>query len=225
MSAQSTVHPRPYARFTRRLRGSLFDFMVFLMAPVIALQVTVAFESRVIGFAFIAGFFLYEPLLVAFADSTIGHYLCNLRVVDAQTHGNIGFPKAFARVAIKTVLRWYSFISMTATRRHQAVHDILTRSTVQIRDPSKAQPYQYSHERIDLSNRGMPSRGRHILVIAAYLAASYLVLELVIFAGLLSKACLKASSSDDLFLMSVLVGIALCIGLGWRGRLWGPHPS
>jgi hypothetical protein len=111
---------------------------------------------------------------------------------------------------------------MTGTRRHQAVHDILTRSTAQMRDPSKA-------------NRiSMPSRGRRILVIAAYLAVSYFVLGLVVwfvghFAGLLSRACLDSSShcsSGDTFLMSGiglawLVSIVLCIGLGWRGRLLG----
>jgi hypothetical protein len=123
---------------------------------------------------------------------------------------------------------------MTATRRHQAVHDILTRSTVQIRDPSKALPYHYSHERIELSNRGMPSRARRILVIGAYLAGSYFALVLVVwfarhFAGLLSTVCLESSShcsSGDTFLLwflglALIIIIALCIGWGWRGRLWG----
>jgi hypothetical protein len=153
MSAQSTVDAPKYAQFRRRLRGSLIDFMLFLVALVIVLQITVAFNSsdlsRVIGFGFVAGFFLYEPLLVSFAGGTIGHYLSNLRVVDDRTHGNVGILKAFARVAIKT--------------------------------------------------------------------------------GLLSRACLGSSSycsSGDILLMSVLglawiVSIALCIGWGWRGRLWG----
>ena len=155
-------------------------------------------------------------------------------MVDDRTHGNIGILKAFARVAIKTVLSWYSFFSMTATRRHQAVHDILTRSTVQIRDPSKALPHHYSPERIELSNRGMPSRGRRILVIGAYGAASYFALVLLVlfvrqFGGLMSTACPQSSaycSSGDTFLMWVLglawiVSIAFFIGLGRRGRLWG----
>ena len=123
---------------------------------------------------------------------------------------------------------------MIGTRRDQAVDDILTRSTVQIRDPSRALPYHHSHERMELSNRNMPSRGRRILVIAAYLAVSYFALALVVWfvghvAGLLSRACLDSSShcsSGDTFLMSVLglawiVIIAFCIGLGWRGRLIG----
>src|SRR6516162_4755474 len=115
MSTQATADMPKYARFTRRLRGILIDFMLFLVALVIALQITVNSGdfARVIGFGFVAGFFLYEPLLVSFAGGTIGHYLSNLRVVDDRSHGNIGILKAFVRVAIKTVLGWYSFISMT----------------------------------------------------------------------------------------------------------------
>jgi hypothetical protein len=36
------------------------------------------------------------------------------------------------------VLGVYSFVTMATTSRRQAVHDLLTQSTVQIRDRSKA---------------------------------------------------------------------------------------
>lgn len=52
---------------------------------------------------------------------------------------------AFARYIIKVVLGLPSFISMAFTSRHQAVHDVLTRTTVQIRDLTLAVPDDY-HE-------------------------------------------------------------------------------
>jgi hypothetical protein len=85
---------------------------------------------------------LYEPLLVAWRGGTIGHFATNLRVV-GPAGGNPSFARAFARYVVKTALGLPSFISMTLTRRHQAVHDVLTRTTVQIRDSSRARPGDY----------------------------------------------------------------------------------
>ena len=54
------------------------------------------------------------------AGGTVGHMLCNLRVVDDRSGRNVGIPKAIARVIIKSLLGWYSFISMATTRRRCA---------------------------------------------------------------------------------------------------------
>jgi uncharacterized RDD family membrane protein YckC len=103
--------------------------------------------SRALGVAVVIALLLYEPVLVSCTGGTLGHYFTNLRVVDARDGGDIGFAKACARVAIKGLLGLYSFVILAATRRNQAVHDLLTRSTVQIRDPAKALPGQYITER------------------------------------------------------------------------------
>jgi RDD family len=225
-----------YARFTRRLRGIAIDFMLFLLLLLGSLLVAGALRSddlaRVIGYAVVGVVLLYEPLLVSLTGGTVGHYLSNLRVVDDRSHGNVSFLKAVARLGIKGILGWYSFISMVATRRHQAVHDLLTRSTVQIRDPAKARPHHYSGERVDLSAAGMPSRLRRILVIGLYLILSMAVLFLVTqalnSAGVLSDVCLVGNRcSDGERILNVvlgsawIVGAVVCIGLGWRGRLPG----
>jgi uncharacterized RDD family membrane protein YckC len=235
-AAQAAGDQTKYARFSRRLRGMMIDFVLFMVAMVVALQLAVAFNSndlaRVIGFGFIAGFFLYEPLMVAFAGGTVGHYLSNLRVVDDRSNGNVSLLKAIARVVIKALLGLYSFISMTAARRHQAVHDLLTRSTVQLRDPAKALPHHYIRERLELSSPGMPSRARRTLVIVLYLLGSVILLVLLmgvlVDTGLYSRMCVgfgRCSANDRL--LDAVVGLislvvwAFCIGLGWRGRLWG----
>jgi uncharacterized RDD family membrane protein YckC len=225
-----------YARFSRRLQGIAIDFMLLSVAMVVALQLATAFNStnvaRVVGFIFLAGFLLYEPLMVSIMGGTVGHYVSNLRVVDDRSSGNISLLKAFARLAIKFVLSWWSFVIMTAARRHQAVHDLLTRSTVQIRDPAKALPSHFSHERIGLASPDMPSRARRIAVILLYLVGSTVLLVLLVAALIELRLyfphcrnfgkCSEIEKLVDLALGILTVVIwALCIGWGWQGRLWG----
>jgi uncharacterized RDD family membrane protein YckC len=131
-----------YGRFSRRLKAVVIDWMIMISVLVAALFAAVAIHSdrvgRILGITVVSVWLLYEPLLVSITGSTIGHYRTNLRVVDNRTHGNISFMKAVVRVIIKSVLGVYSFVTMATTSRRQAVHDLLTQSTVQIRDRSKA---------------------------------------------------------------------------------------
>lgn len=225
-----------YARFSRRLRALFIDWIFFLLVLVSALAIAVAVESdsfsRKLGYAVAAALLLYEPLLVCLTGSSIGHYFSNLRVVDNRTNGNVSFLKAVARVVIKGVLGWYSFITMATTRRHQAVHDLLTQSSVQIRDPAKASPHHYVRERIELLNPAMPSRIRRAMVIVVYLvpllALVWLVLNGLIFSGIVSRACVFRDrclpSENILVSIVVLAWFALSVLMviqGWRGRLAG----
>jgi uncharacterized RDD family membrane protein YckC len=227
-----------YGRFNLRLRAFAIDFIIFLLAMLAGLSAVTATNSenlaRVIGFSIAAAYFLYEPLLVSSTGSTIGHYLSNLRVVDDRG-GNVGFLKALARALIKIALSWYSFLTMLVTRRHQAVHDWLTRSTVQVRDPTKAVSAHYVGERLELSSPSMPSRLRRIVVILIYLMLLAVVLtvglQLLTARGVLpavSPSCINYDhcSASERFQMGafglcLIVAAVLCIGLGWRGRLWG----
>ena len=226
-----------YARFSRRLRGLALDFILFLVLMVCALQIAVAFNqdnlARVVGFGFVVGFFLYEPLLVSLFGGTVGHYLSNIKVVDDRTNGNVSFLKAVGRVVVKTVLGWYSFISMVASRRHQALHDLLTRSTVQIRDPAIAKRGDFATERVELSSPGMPSIPRRISITVFYsllVCAAWAVLFFVLIrAGFISNECLMreqwCSRADNIVMnvlgLGMLIVMVVRLGLGWRGRLWG----
>jgi hypothetical protein len=60
---------------------------------------------------------------------------------------------------------------MAMTSRHQAVHDVLTRSTV--RELAKAQPHHFRGRRDP--QRGMPSQIRRAAVIAVYLLACFML--------------------------------------------------
>ena len=231
---------RAYARFLPRLRALIVDAIIMLVAIYAAVLVAVAARSdsiaRPLGFTVAALWLLYEPLLVAFMGGTLGHRFGNLRVVDDRTGGNVSFLKAVARTIIKALLGIFSFVTVLATRRSQALHDLLTRSTVQVRDPSRAAPSLYIHEREEFANPAMPSRWRRVVVILGYLmlvGAAYLsVLAGLSLSGVISDACVMADRcrpSDNLVLTVAggvwLLGCALCIGFGWRGKLYGARAA
>lgn len=220
-----------YARFPRRLIGLVSDSAV-VIASFAALFVAAAAGGaevivRILLVAFVLVALLYDPVLVSTIGGTLGHRWTNLRVVDDETGGNLPFGRALVRSLIKTVLGLPSFIFVGLTRRHQALHDLASRSTVQVRDLSLARPYHYVHERAPAPEPLGVSRLRRILVTVAYSVAIYAVVSV---AGLLLIAdrCLLydvCSPGDNLALAVVTAGwlaaTAWTIVRGWSGRLPG----
>jgi hypothetical protein len=206
----------------------MIDWIIFLVLMAAVLSITAALQSdhigRILGFTFLALLFFYEPVLVPLTGGTIGHYLCNLRVVDDRTNGNIGFLKAAARATIKSVFGIYSFITMGTTLRHQALHDVLTRSTVQIRNFAKAKAFHYRTER---TISGVPSRVRRTSVIVLYLIAIYVLVAIILDlsvpeACLSQRACPIIGRVWAFGLVSIWLAASVgCIIYGWRGKLYG----
>lgn len=229
-----------YARFSRRLRGMLLDWIVALIVIFGAVLVVSAVGndnfSRALGILALLALLLYEPVLVSLTGGTIGHYFTNLRVVDECSGGNVSFAKACARVVIKGLLGWYSFVILAATRRNQAVHDLLTRSTVQIRDPAKALPGQYITERREPTEAGVPSRWRRVVAICVYLALAFVafvaIMGGIMAAGLVSARCIDnnfCSAGERIISLAapltLLTTTALVVTLGWKGRLFGARKA
>ena len=117
-----------------------FSVVVFMLVPS---GRSIPALRRALAFAWWATLLLYEPVMVAWVGGTLGHWALNLRVVDNRTEGNPGLVKAVGRWLLKGLLGVFTFLSMSLTRRHQALHDLLTATTVQIRDPSKAAPHHF----------------------------------------------------------------------------------
>lgn len=235
ISSAATDAPR-YARFARRLRAMLIDWviMIVLLFGGVGLAASLANDaiSRVLGFAVVAMALLYEPVLVSWTGGTLGHRFTNLRVVDEAHGGNVSFLKACARVIIKGVLGLYSFVVMAATRRNQAVHDLLTHSTVQIRDAAIASDHDYIAERVELSAADMPSRSRRPAVILLYALLSgvlYLAgIVGLVAAGWVSESCFDTdicSAGENTLNLGLTAGflaaLAVLVVAGWRGRLFG----
>jgi len=229
-----------YGRFLRRVQAMIIDSIVIMLAifGVVFIAVTLNSDhlARTLGFSIAIGWLLYEPLLVALTGSTVGHYLRNLRVVDNRTGGNINFFKAVVRTVLKAALGWVSFVTMATTRRHQAIHDLATKSTVQIRNVEQASPHHYRGEQTEFASTDMPSWVRRLIVIVLYLVVVFLLVGLLLVelesADMLSAACrqkARCNTSEGLVFGGVwlaLVGVSvLCIVLGWRGRLLGARKA
>lgn len=236
-SPTSVDGPR-YGRFLRRFQAAVIDVVVILLAIYGAVFIAVTLNSdnlaRTLGFSVAAGWLLYEPVLVALTGSTVGHYLCNLRVVDNRTGGNISFFKAVVRTLLKAVLGWLSFITMATTLRHQAIHDLATGSTVQIRNLAQASPHHYRAEQTELSSAAMPSPIRRLVVTVLHLIAVTLVFVLVALAieDLFSPACLnddRCTKGEEIALTAMALSwlgvLAVFIVLGWRGWLIGARKA
>ena len=105
--ASSDTHA--YARFTRRIQGVFIDAIIFMVILAAALLLAVSFASdhvaRILGATVVVTWLFYEPLLVSLTGGTIGHYLCNMRVVDDRG-ASVSFIEAFARMIIKSLLGW-----------------------------------------------------------------------------------------------------------------------
>lgn len=134
-----------YARFPRRLVALVSD-SALVMGGFAALFLAAAASGaesmvRLLLAAFVLVALLYDPVLVSTIGGTLGHRWTNLRVVDDDTGGSLPFGRALVRSLAKTVFGLPSFIFIGLTRRHQALHDLASRSTVQVRDLSVARPY------------------------------------------------------------------------------------
>ena len=138
-----------YANFPSRLNALTIDSLV-LIGITICIFTTASFLERQptmrvgLAISWWLILFLYEPICVSRFGGTVGHRLMNLQVVDNRTRGPVSPSKAFARYLVKVSFGVFSFLTMSFTRRHQAIHDLMTNSSVRIRNVSKARPHQYT---------------------------------------------------------------------------------
>jgi len=229
----SASPPHLYARFSRRFWALVLDGAVYVASILVLFLLLEAFRGNRGGvggvFLLWLGFLcLYEPVLVWRRGATLGHMAANLRVVDLDTGGNPTFLRAFTRFWLKAFVGLVAFAFMGTTRRHQALHDLAARTTVEIADPAKALPAHYVGEREPLPAAGLPSRLRRIVVILVYSVISWLLCGVALIATL-SEQCLEHTSAcapEERLVINVLglafVGLlAASIVFGWTGRLLG----
>jgi len=223
-----------YGRLSSRVNAMLIDTaiisVVFILLIIVA-SVTedVPSSGRVFLVLIFGWLFLYEPIQVWRYGGTIGHRRANLRVVRDGTGEAPSLPVSFARFLVKSVLGLPSFISMAFTRRHQAIHDLITGTTVQLRDLSIAADGDYLVERIPQTVvvEIPASRTRRIGVTLLYIVAAYIASG-VLTTGLVSRQCLSLgecsqtdSANSSLITYVFLAGVVTIAIQGWRGRLRG----
>ena len=138
-----------YANFPGRLNAMSTDLVIIVLFSIATFSLSALFQSAEklrIGLVIIwwLTLILYEPVSVWLGGGTLGHRVMNLQVVDNRTGRRVSLPKALARYVVKAFLGFFSFFTMNFSRRHQAIHDLITNSSVRIRNPAKARPHQYT---------------------------------------------------------------------------------
>lgn len=229
----SSTPQTAYAGFAVRFRALLIDAIVVFVAVIVGILLAAAapgseVATRSLLLALVAVLVLYEPVMVWRFGATIGHRRSNVMVVADRTGANPGFLRALFRYLVKAVLGLPSFVAMALTERHQAVHDRLAGTTVQIRDLAKAQPGDAKWARDPQLTAGLPSGPRRTGIILAYLVLSLIVVGIV-SALTMSNACLSNDSActagEKLWNGALSLGwlaVMACIVIwGWRGRLPG----
>jgi len=225
------VEPAPparYATFTRRFRALVIDY-----GCVWALCLTLFFlgdaarsvpgVTHLTLLLMLATALLYDPVLVSRRGATIGHSVAELRVVDARTGHWPSFARAFVRSFIKLNLGILSFFTMELSRRRQAVHDMLTHTTVQVVESEElVEPHV---ERADDPDLVIPSGLRRAAVIVLYLLAVLLGSNLLI-AGVYQLLCSGTCGAGPQGLLEAIAVAWLALSawviiLGWKGSLLG----
>jgi len=180
-------------------------------------------------FALIAPMLLAEPCLVSLTGGTIGHHLMRLRIRDARADRNLGLVRATLRAVLRLMLGWLSLLFMLATRRREALHDVLLGSVVVVARPESLPAYELlAALPIDLAGAsGMPSKWRRLLAVLSYLLVASIAVGVVAIT-LISQQC----SSDQICTRREEIVQAVCgwawlalagaiVMLGLRGKLWG----
>ena len=135
--------PRYYARASVRIRAALTDSVLFGVSLLTLLLLFEALDTpsavaMPVFFAWVVAVFLYEPVLVSWRGATVGHTLYNLVVLDGRTGHPPTFPRAIVRTFLKSLLGLVSFVVMSLTRKHQALHDLATGTVVEAVDVTRA---------------------------------------------------------------------------------------
>lgn len=229
VDSTSTPAPR-YATFTRRFRAVVIDNAIVSGAAVVMFFLGAAASelpgaTRLMLLLVVALVLLYEPILVSRRGATIGHAMSRIQVVDARTGRWPSFGRAFARFLIKMIVGIPSFITMALSRRHQAVHDLLTQTTVQVSATEDA--VEFHEERIAEPDVLLPSRFRRLAVVLVYLVAVYFVFAISI-AFVPTRGCGRGemcSVATRVLIQAIawswLMLSAAVIIAGWRGLLIG----
>ena len=200
-----------YSRLIRRVRAVLIDSVIL---PVTLLSILVLGDTLGVSDAYgkvmliAIPVLILEPGLVALTGGTVGHHLLGIRVAKQDGSGNINVFAAAVRFAVKLLLGWLSFILVLTTAKHQAVHDLVVRSIVVVKNPDELPVHEVLSERtLETDAYLYPSAWRRIVVIALY--------------WVLATAILAALGPNVVFDIAWLLGLGWITVRGWNGRLFG----
>jgi len=220
-----------YSPISRRIRALLIDgvlLAIWLFLAIISITniglASAKYEAILILFIV----FSVEPFLVSLTGGTLGQHLCKIKVQSTHTENNINILFSYIRYLVKLPLGIFSLLTVTTTEHYQGIHDLLSRSVVVHKDPSKVPPSERLSQRTAPDKKySYPSVLRRIFIIILYLLLSFITL-LVASTVAISEACLyseycsKFESAINFFgVLFFYISVFVFFALGWQSRLWG----
>ncbi|WP_299774700.1 RDD family protein [uncultured Pseudoteredinibacter sp.] len=220
-----------FAPLSRRIKALMIDglliaFWLFLAIFVISkLGINNSkLESLLILFVVAS----IEPLLLSLTGSTVGQHLCGIRVRRIDSDKKLNIFLSTIRTLLKLPLGILSLATVSASKRHQGVHDFICRSIVVHKSPESAPVTERLKARVkDTDNYRYPSVIRRVFIIFLYLLIS-IVAVAILSALLMSESCFEGYSCSDIdgvinIGLSVLfyISVFVIIALAWQARLWG----
>lgn len=219
-----------YPRLAQRFRAALID--AFILACVVfgtGFLLSSFDASGLFKAALFTSFILaVEPGLVSTTGGTIGHHALGLRIQDRRTGSNLNVMLAIVRFLAKLTLGWLSFVIITLTKRHQALHDLVSNSVVTIRNPVGGDGLEGQPEReIYFPDFEYPVWYRRVIVTTLYVVAS-IIPFIAVFIVLLSEQCINFDRCtaterliETLSSLAWIGCIVMLLALGWTGHLPG----
>jgi len=220
-----------YPRLLRRVRATLTDWVIAVL--VIAcwffiLPFLTGFAGQLKVALLVVVWLVLDPLLVSQTGGTPGHHLMNLRIQHKDSGENLGILRAILRSLSKIVTGAWSFIFVLVTKKHQALHDLISNTTVVLKNAELVpEQERYNERKQDKGGFTYPSVLRKILIIVTYVVLFSLVFFSLV-ALMFSSDCFLRNNCSESEKLSLLVldwvwffGVAILIVYGWRSRLYG----
>ncbi len=219
-----------YPRIYRRIQAAIIDSIIITVVFFIAASsvTSLAMHGVLKAAIVVAPIFILEPGLVATMGGTIGHQLLGLRIQNRETGANLNILFAVIRFIVKSILGLPSFIFVLVTKRHQAIHDMVSSSVVVIKNPTGEHEFAEQKEReIYQQNFVYPVWYWRVAIIVIYSLVSIVLFNLIM-SPFLTEDCIVnelCTSFEFVFLLfAFLIWLAIIAAImvyGWIGKLFG----
>ncbi len=211
--------PIIYVRLSRRLKAVIIDMFVMIISIISSIYLVgqVGFESSIFSMSMIIVFSLsIEPICVRFTGASIGHHLFGIRIRQSISDNKINLFNSYLRTIFKLLVGTMSLITVMSTRKHQALHDMISRSIVVLKNPKNIPEWEHESERVlDKNLYTYPSKVHRVLV-------SILYISIMVIIYLITFINVSADRGFHFFVSICLIIITFNFAaFGMLGQLYG----
>ncbi|MBW9267884.1 MAG: RDD family protein [Candidatus Thiodiazotropha sp. (ex. Lucinisca nassula)] len=219
-----------YPRLLRRIQAVLIDSVItpiVLFVSVFIVGIYSIDSDFIRGLLSLGPALSMEPLLVATTGGTIGHHIIGIKVRHVNEDRYITIFHAIFRFILKVLLGLPSLIFILTTRRHQAIHDLLSQSIVVHKSTDNLASNEALEERDNEIGYIYPRAIKRVLVIFTYIILITALISVMVRMSV-STNCLELGLCNSIdstisYVAPLIFWSATyaVIVMGWNSRLYG----